>query len=360
MNCMLTQSWTILLPLDESSPNYLSEHKLFVVESGKSFLRKIGGGMEDYSIRPEVLRPTVVFHNALAKHCKRLGFAGKKFPYAYYDGSLNVKIHYYFEKYVVLTVAYKENSTQLSSSLKDKTTLSNSPAIEELCLLIGGLILSGNHRQYAKLNAVPTFSCTSIKHTDLGTSLLDNKTLVESLTGHVDPTERMVEDVLSRNVGHQINSALTLIDKQGVLQQLPADYVGTKESLKKYESCCNLFELMLVINAALKDKILDNNNVFFKSIKELVNFPENIVQSFTARRTIEQFVRDFHLSNALMVLEEKQQIVQQNQVPVKSKTLRDGWNEFYASKEFFSVIATSIAAGVTGTLALFWAYLHTL
>ncbi|HDV5479682.1 TPA: hypothetical protein RI770_003669, partial [Vibrio cholerae] len=145
-----------------------------------------------------------------------------------------------------------------------------------------------------------------------------------------------------------------------VLQQLPADYVGTKESLKKYESCCNLFELMLVINAALKDKILDNNNVFFKSIKELVNFPENIVQSFTARRTIEQFVRDFHLSNALMVLEEKQQIVQQNQVPVKSKTLRDGWNEFYASKEFFSVIATSIAAGVTGTLALFWAYLHTL
>lgn len=360
MSYTLTQSWKILLPLEQSSPNYLSEHKLFVVESGKSFLRKIGGGMEDYSIRPEVLRPTVVFHNALAKVAKNLGFSGKKFPYLHNGNSLNVTLHYYFEKYVVITITYKNDDIQTLKPLKEKATLGNYHDVKQLCLAIGGLIISGNHKQFSPLNTVPTYSCTSIKLNDASVAQLDNKELVESLTGHIDPTENMIMDVLSRNAGHQINSALTLIDKQGVLQQIPANYIGGKESLRKYESCCNIFELMLAMDMALKDGILDENKIFLQSLKNLVHFPEKIVYSFTARRTIEQFIRDFHFSNSTMALEESQNKSLQNKMVVKSKTLQDGWNEFYASKEFFAVIFTSIVAGITAGLTIFWAYLKAL
>ncbi|PMH14967.1 hypothetical protein [Vibrio splendidus] len=360
MSCTLTQSWKILLPLKEFSPNYLSENKLFVVESGKSFLRKIGGGMEKYPIRPEVLRPTVVFHNALAKLAKNLGFSGKKFPYTYGNNSLNIKLHSYFEKYVVMTVTYTECNSQFSKTLKDKTDLTNYPDIKELCKSISGLIISGNYRQFTKLDSFSTFSCTSIKLQDDNSRLFNDKELIESLTGHTDPTDAMVQDVLSRNAGHQINSALTLIDKQGVLQQLAANYVGAKESQKKYESCCNLYELMLVISTALKDTLLDDNKVFLRSVKELVNFPENIVFSFTAQRVIEQFVRDFYLFNAIMLLDEKQVRLKQLKLASRSKGLSQGWSEFYASKEFFAVIFTSIVAGITAGSAIFITYLKSL
>ncbi|WP_017630639.1 hypothetical protein [Vibrio sp. 624788] len=359
MNYKFNHSWKILIPLKPSSPNYLHEHKLFVRESGKSFLRKVGGGMEQFPIKPEVLLPTVVFHNSLAKIAKELGFEGKKFPYHYDKKSLNVKIHYYFEKYIVLTVTHSEDSVDFVNSLKERTDLDSYSHIEKLTLAIGGLVVSGDHKAFTPLSAIPTFSCTNIELKNEGTRSFGNKDLVEALTGHIDPIDSIVSDVLSRNTGHQTNSALTLIDKQGVIQQIPYNYIGRKEALKKYESCCNLFELFYVASQALKDDAMVRHNIFKQSLKNLVDTPENVVQSFTARRAIEQFVRDFHLSNALMIIEQQQSEVN-NQPTTSRKSFREGWTQFYASKEFFAIIFGAIVTGVVAGAGLVWAYLKTL
>lgn len=350
----LEQSWKILISLDETSPKYYNPHKLFTLETGKSFLRKIGGGMENFAISPLVLRPTIVFNNAISKIVKDLGFTGNKFPYKKDDDSLNITIHFYFEKYIILTVKYTRVDICTPVNLREITLINHYPHVYTLVLAMAGLIKTGDYKDITPLTSVGTLRCTSIEISDADVNHFDAPDLVESLTGHLQPVQNIVKDVLNRNEGHQLNKALTLIDKQGVIQQIPFSFAAKKEAQKKYIISCNLFELFILINKAVQDDYLGANKIFIKAISSLVKTPEKIVNSYTAIKTIEQFVQDFHLSNVLSDLEFRasedlhlKELAKNKKV--KPKKLIDGLKQFYASKEFFAVLFTVIVAGlVTG------------
>lgn len=361
MSYKLNQSWKILITLDDTTPNYFSEHKLFVAESGTSFLRKIGGRMENFAISPIVLRPTIVFNNAISKLNKELGIVGKKSPYKKDNNILSFTIHAYFEKYIVLTINYIDTNVISFESLKKITNLSYYPEINNFTLAIAGLIKSGNYKNFRPLKTLPTLRCTSIEIIDVNSTLVDDCRLVESLSGHTQPVKSIIDDVLKRNKDHQLNEALTLIDKQGVIQQIPYNFIGKKEAERKYNSCCNIFELMMVISASIKNESLSKNHIYFNAISELVNSPEKVVYSFTAIRTIEQFVKDFHLPRALRELKEKSDSIRQAETAITDKkkgrlSLKDGWNQFYASKEFFGIILGACVAGATSILAIIWKF----
>lgn len=361
MSFKLEQSWKVLISLDETSPNYYAPHELFSLESGNSFLRKIGGGMECFLISPLVLRPTIVFNNAISKIIKEAGFTGNKFPYKKNEDVLNITIHSYFEKYIALTVKYTKMYASQPVNLNNLTILRKHPEIYRLVLSFAGLIKHGDYKNITPLTSIPTFRCTLIEMVNEDFDFEKNQ-LVESLTGHMQPVQNIIDDVLERNKGHQLNEALTLIDKQGVIQKIPYDFSEKKEAERKYISCCNLFELMIVIKRTLQDDYLGANRLFIKALAELVRNPERIVNSFTARKTIEQFTKDFYLVGELINLESEayQKIQLDGIMNVQSKkriSFKEGFLQFYASKEFFAVLLTVAFAGITSGLGLLWVLL---
>lgn len=361
MSFKLEQSWKVLISIDEISPNYYAPHELFTLESGNSFLRKIGGGMECFIISPLVLRPTIVFNNAISKIIKEAGFTGNKLPYKKNKDELNVIIHSYFEKYIVLTVKYTKLYASQPANLNEITILKNHPELYKLTLSFAGIIKNGNYKNITPLPSIPTFRCSSIEMVFDDYDFEKNQ-LVESLTGHVQPVQNIIDDVLERNKGHQLNEALTLIDKQGVIQKIPYNFLGKKEAQRKYISCCNLFELMIVINRTIQDNYFGTNRLFIKALSELVRNPQRIVSSFTARKTIEQFTKDFHFTGALTNLESEayQKIQLEDNMKVQSTkriSFNEGLLQFYASKEFFAVLLTAAFAGITSGLGIVLAFL---
>lgn len=347
----LEQSWKILISLDDKSPDYVDSHKLFLLESGKSFMRKIGGGMENFEISPLVLRPTITFNNAISKIANKLGFTGNKAPYKKGSETLNITIHLYFEKYIILTLKHTKADIPSAVNLREITLLTHYPDIYKLALSIAGLIKSGNYKNISPLTSIGTLRCTSIEISDDNSNHFDDSDLVESLTGHLQPVQNIVHDVLKRNRTHQLNEALTLIDKQGVIQQIPYAFPAKKEAHKKYMICCNLFELFILINKAVQDKALGTNKNFIKAITLLVKTPEKIVNSYTAIKTIEQFLKDFHLSNSLHDLELEASKELAFNESIKSKEIKmtsfvDGLKKFYASDNFFGILLTALITGI--------------
>ncbi|EKN5070560.1 hypothetical protein ACS78Q_06800 [Yersinia enterocolitica] len=230
-----------------------------------------------------------------------------------------------------------------------------------MALSFAGIIKNGNYKNIIPLTSIPTFRCTLIEMVNEDFHF-EKKQLVESLTGHMQPVQNIIDDVLERNKDHQLNEALTLIDKQGVIQKIPYDFSEKKEAQRKYISCCNLFELMIVIKRTMQDDYLGANRLFIKALDELVRNPERIVNSFTARKTIEQFIKDFHLAGALVNLESEayQRIQLDDNINVQSRkriSFKEGFLQFYASKEFFAVLLTVAIAGITSALGLLWVLL---
>ncbi|WP_150152357.1 hypothetical protein [Enterobacter bugandensis] len=357
MTFKLEQSWKILISLDNNSPNYLNSHELFLIESGKSFLRKIGGGMENFEISPLVLRPTIIFNNAISKIANKLGFIGNKAPYKNGNKTLNITTHLYFEKYIILTLKHTQFDIPTTVNLREKTLLIHYPGIYKLALSIAGLIKSGDYKNIIPLTSIGTLRCTSIEISDGNSTHFDSSDLVESLTGHLRPVQHIVHDVLKRNKTHQLNEALTLIDKQGVIQQIPFAFPAKKEAHKKYVICCNLFELFILINKAVQDNAFGTNKTFIKAMTLLVKTPEKIVNSYTAIKTIEQFVKDFHLSNYLDDLEHEaskeftlaESIKSQE---IKMTSFKDGLKKFYASDNFFGVLLTALITGIAAAYGI--------
>ena len=292
--------------------------------------------MECFLISPLVRRPSVVCNSAISKIVKEAGFIGNKFPYKKDKNTLNVTICSYFEKYIVLTVKYTEVDVFYPVDLKSITLLHNYPELYKLVLFIAGMIKFGNYKNITPLTSVPTLRCTSIEMLNEDFNF-EVGHLVESLTGHMQPVKNIIDDVLERNQGHQLNEALTLIDKQGVIQRIPYDFTAKKEAQKKYISCCNLFELMIVINKTIQDNYLGLNRLFIKSISDLVRNPGKVINSFTARKTIEQFVKDFHLASALSNLESDvhQEILLNDAKKIqkeKQVSFKKGFQQFIVSK----------------------------
>lgn len=318
--------------------------------------------MENFAISPLVLRPTIVFNNAISKLAKEKGFTGSKFPLKNGDNTLNISINFYFEKYVVLTVSYVQAEVRATANLKEMTLINSYPDIHSMVLAIAGLIKSGDYKNITPLDSVGTLRCTSIEIMSENAKSFNDLDLVESLTGHFQPVQSIVSDVLERNEKHQLNKALTLIDKQGVIQQIPFSFAAKKEAKKKYYSCCNLFELFVLIKKVVEDDYLGANPLFIQSLLSLERTPEKVVSSFTAIRTIEQLVKDFHLTRAVAELESKaNQKPQINSAGNNVLTLKSGLKQFYGSKEFYAVLFTALVTVIVtniGSIIVFFKWIY--
>ncbi|MEZ8230269.1 hypothetical protein AB6C58_16005 [Vibrio splendidus] len=299
MSYGIYQSWKIILPLGSNSPNYLTSNKIFNVVSGKSFMRCMGGGMENFPLKPDVLTPTSAFNDALLKFSKPLGINGKKLPYTFKDSNLNIKINCYFGKYVVITATLDSpieislNDAESSNKLKD------TPEIYKFLCGVCGIILSGNHKVFSPLSSIPSLPCCRITELSSTALPIPNSTVVSALTGHIGATDNIVKSVILGNEDHQVNRATTLVDKQGVLQRVPYSLLNSKEAKNKFRSCCALFELCAVIDITLSDKYLDTNNYFINSVQKLVNDSHLITKSVTAQKTISVLVKTFRIKDSI-------------------------------------------------------------
>ncbi len=103
--------------------------------------------MENYPLKPEVLTPTSAFNDAILKFAKPFGIKGRNLPYSFKSNSVNVKIHYYFERYVVVTVTLMNTIEIGINDVQLCNKLNKYPEIYKLACGICGLILSGNHKK---------------------------------------------------------------------------------------------------------------------------------------------------------------------------------------------------------------------
>jgi hypothetical protein len=349
MSYGLCQSWKIILPLGNDSPNYLVSNKLFNVKTGKSFMRKMGGGMENYPLKPEVLTPTSAFNDAILKFSSSLGIKGCKLPYSFKNNRINITIHYYFEQYMVITATLMDAIEIGNHDVQSCNKLVKYPEVYKLLCGICGLILSGDHKRFSPLTSIPSISCSSVTELSDEVEPISNALAVSTLTGHAGAVKNIVNSVISKNESHQVNDATTLVDKQGVFQRVPYSLMKSKEAKVKFNSCCALFELLAIVNLTLSDKRLLDNKIFVESVKNLLSHPALITKSYTAQMTISTLAGEFNINDNL------QHIIQSlSPEPTMYKSLVNRFfTEFWGSKEFFSTFLPII---VSASVAL-WMFL---
>ncbi|OBU25582.1 hypothetical protein [Photobacterium aquimaris] len=353
MACELHQSWKIIISLNDSSPNYYLSNKIFNVKASKSFMRKMGGGMENFQLSPDVLSPTAAFHDAILKNVTDLGFSGRTLPYKYKDNEVNIRIHHYFGKYISITLILQKGREVSVDNLIESNKLENNPDLYKLVCTIAGLITDGNLRKFSPKTSIPSISCCQVK--SFFESVTD-KVLVSSLTGHSHATDNIVSKVVIKNECHQINDALTLVDKQGLLQYIPNSALDNRETKSKFESCSSLFELFSIISKSFHDQYLDNNNLFFSSVDRLVNKSSLVTKSYTSQMTIEVLANTFNISEQLertsrLLLPKKEEKIQKN------KGLFDRFfTEYWGSNDFFTTFIPIVVSIVGATFLAFWAW----
>ncbi|WP_299664783.1 hypothetical protein [uncultured Psychromonas sp.] len=349
MNYGLYQSWKVILPLGNDSPNYLTSNKLFNVKTGKSFMRKMGGGMENYPLKPEVLTPTSAFNDAILKLCIPLGIHGRKLPYKFKSNNINVTIHYYFEQYIAVTATLMKPIEIGRHHIESCNKLEDYPAVHKLMCAICGLILSGDHKKFIPLTSVPSISCSSLAELSEELEPISNALAVAALTGHAGAVTNIVNSVICKNENHQVNDATTLVDKQGVFQRVPYHLLKSKEADAKFSSCCALFELFSIINITLSGKKLLDNKLFINSVKKLLDHPALVTKSFTAQMTISTLANEFNINELLQPI-----IESENQNIEKPKSLINRFfTEFWGSKEFFSTFLPLLVSGLVGLWMIF-------
>lgn len=211
-------------------------------------MRNMGGGMENFPLCPEVLSPTVAFHDAILKKVRYLGFEGRSFPYKYKSNDVNIRINLYLDKYIAITLVVKNAIETPIDKIGFNCKLINNPELYQLACTVAGLIIDGNLKTFSPRTSIPSLPCSQVEHILAGSESVPNKVLVSALTGHSNSTDNIVSKVVGKNEHHQVNDALTLVDKQGVIQYIPDTSLNRKEVTSKFNSCTALFELFAVIS----------------------------------------------------------------------------------------------------------------
>lgn len=341
MSYEVKQSWKIVIPIDANEVDYLSSNRLFKCLTGNNFVRSIGG-IEKIGFQPIILQPTLAFHTALAKHIEPIGFSGKRFPYNFGDNnSVNVNIHYYLERYIVLTVNVQQAMSCSVHGIHSAQDLSKQKSLNKFILLLSGLVQSGKTKSFSALTSIKSYPCTRIFESTEGSTLSDSQA-VELLTRHSGANDNIVHNVMSKNLNHQVNASRVLVDKQGLLQVIPFDLRNDTETKKKFKSVASLLELAIVISKSLNDKQLISHESYTNEIKHLISNPDLVIQhSVTAKNTFDLLIDEFKLDRLLSTLESEKPV----ETTVKTRqTFKEKFAEFYGSKEFFATLLAALLA----------------
>lgn len=308
MSLELHLSWKVLITIPDNGPNYQTDHKLFNIRTGKSFLKRMGG-IHGLDFEPKVLEPTNVFHNAIQNIKRKHGFTGRKFPYNLNPKSatpakhVNYKIHLYGANIAIITVKLSPIITQSNnidfSKVQDLKTYKD---IYKVTLSIAGLILSGTHKNYNKSSTLKTYPCILISGNKHELKPITDTIAVETLTRHANVNIDIINSVIKKNQKHQLDKSNILLDRQGIFARNPYQQ-ALNHSIpeRKFISSCHMLELAIATSRLLATGYFTSlSSIERECITELIKKPENIfIYSVTAKNSWSLLVKEFSLLQLL-------------------------------------------------------------
>lgn len=344
-------SWKVLLILPENTVNYQEPNNLFKIKGGNSFVNKMGGTKKGHlNLKPLVLEPTNVFHNAINKVSNKLGFTGKKFPYRTdNEQDLNINIRLYGTRVVILTVKLSSIFFDSDESLLELKKIKYHKKIHEFILYINGLILTGNHKSILSTGSVNSYSCLNIINKNCHDELISDSRSVEVLTGHESIKQSIISEVLEKNSKHTPYEITLLIDKQGIFFQVPNELSSNQDVTSIFGSVTLMFEYSIALsNLISSGSICDISENEYKSIHKAITDPDSIfTESVSVRKVwnllIDEFKLKEQLNRYIETVESKDKLIDESEAEVKTPS-----KEWSVKKLFLYGLIISVFAGVLG------------
>jgi len=286
--------WKILVPLNRAHAAAAGS-KLFNTAGGKSFARRLGG---DFALEgtPMVLSPTDLFHSALKPIRLELGLRGSRFPYLTQSAagldpqSINVAVHLH-EGALCLTVRlapFFVTSTDVWFSLQD---LRKHPVLWPLTRRILDLAVTGNST--SRLGREPqVLPAIHIQALEKDPEDWLSK-LASVVTRHENVNDDVVSSVVDKNLTHEVDQTLLLVDKQGI-----AAYVPNQTSEAAASANLNRFEqsvAMLQLAGALRIELRSGRSVASDAARAILDPSSVITASVSGRRIWSLLVQEFSL-----------------------------------------------------------------
>ncbi|MFM1137906.1 hypothetical protein WFK84_12495 [Yersinia enterocolitica] len=271
--------WLVITKLPYSDIYNSGDNRiLFNPKGGKNFLRSIGGNIcSQYS--PIILEPTALFHSTLSTFRGEYGFTGKRFPYVS-DFSLpgisvrvNINLHL-FDSVLCVKVSIDDIEIELEKnvSFRNIQDLNESKKIVTLVKKIIAMILEGNR------NAVPVGTTPkiypAIRIVPLEKDYHNWKLkMVELVTRHEKLLESVAHSVLEKNIAHQVDHSLLLLDKQGIVSYVPYAAPETASgNLQRYNNAVSMLELAAILKVQIEScKALSEKE------EQLINNPDEAI-----------------------------------------------------------------------------------
>ncbi|CRM70338.1 hypothetical protein [Pseudomonas sp. 24 E 13] len=280
---------------------YTSSCSLFNVLQGKMFVRKMGG-VSFFPIAPKTLDPTIVFYNAIKPAMRDNGFSGKKFPLKYDNGSgapeaININIHTYSARVVVLLVSKLIVQREgVATSLLVLQDMESHPGLHNLVKAVCSVICFGHGRSDYK-SFSPKVYPVAVYEKSLGEASISDVVAVEALTRHRNPRARIIEDILKKNIDHQVDENSILIDRQGIFARYAYEFGDERNNERKMESVHCLFEVGLALFEIFSSgKYRDLDKIELDFIKILISSPDIVfIKSVTAYKTWVLIADEFKL-----------------------------------------------------------------
>ena len=313
-NTLFHQSGVLLEP----------DRLLFNVETGKTFLREIGGNAKD-TFAPLVLSPTRIFYNALRPKVVKelLCLTGKKFPLhipipSGTSGADSVRVNFsirVYERVVCISVETDEFMLSDPSLLETLTKIESHSGLVAVTKKILAMTETHSKHSEGRGGSLKAFHCVQLI-ADAENDILSDQFLTRLVTKHPGANDAVTLAQIEKNNAHKIDSTTLLCDRQGVVAFVPhSSNVGERAGmLRRFRSAAAMLELAAAIQRvlALKDPLTKKR---LGDIILLINNPDFVFSNSTSGRIVwGLFLDEFKLKPSL---EAKKNMLSSNIAPTK-------------------------------------------
>ena len=294
--------WLVITKLPYSNIYNSGDNKiLFNPKSGKGFLRGIGGNIcSHYS--PVVLEPTALFHSTLLAFREKHGFKGKRFPYEFdsflpgISARVNINLHL-FDSVLCVKISIDDIEVEWDDdiSFRDIQDLGKNKNIASLVKKIIAMIIDGN-RNAAPIGSMPKIY-PAIRIMPLEKDRHDwQLEMVELVTRHEKLFEPVVHSVLKKNITHQVDQSLILLDKQGIVSYVPYSSPETASgNLQRYKNSVSILELAAILKVQI-----ESSHPLGESEEQLINNPHEAIPDSISSQNIWTLInKELKLPNLL-------------------------------------------------------------
>lgn len=304
----------------------------------------------NHSYVPQVLKPTIIYHQAIKKNLLtklNTRIDDKKYPYSIYVPDLNakvilnIKIRLFQPNYLSLTVTVSDlpgslNATQLINYQK----LSQHKPIHDIIKWTIHMVETLNHKDFNSLQPFG-YNSTPIVHLE-GVCLLwafqdhINENISKYIgilirNGNYETMDNKIQKViLEKNKEHNLKDIQErfLIDKQGILYISPTETkIHKQKKATLFHKSNDLFEIAKVFREYLKDypsfriRNEDLADFFFYKIRTWIEMPEVVFEHSEAQKNIwkllikelelKAFMQSAMKSTTLQIIENKSRVFDQ-------------------------------------------------